>query len=113
MASIWNPGGTIAPGVNADLTVMYQEFTATASQTVFNLTTFVFQPATNSLFVLVNGVDQVLTQDYTEGAGGNSITFTSGLEVGDQVIIRGFVGSVASQTAAASAAKKIVLFFGR
>ena len=103
MASIWNPDGTIVPGVNADLTVMYQEFTATASQTVFNLTTFVFQPATNSLFVLVNGVDQVLTQDYTEGAGGNSITFTSGLEVGDQVIIRGFVGSVASQTAAASA----------
>ena len=103
MASIWNPDGTIVPGVNADLTVMYQEFTATASQTVFNLTTFVFQPTTNSLFVLVNGVDQVLTQDYLEGAGGNSITFTSGLEVGDQVIIRGFIGSIASQTAAASA----------
>ena len=103
MASIWNPDGTIVPGVNADLTVMYQEFTATASQTVFNLTTFVFQPATNSLTVLVNGVDQVLTQDYTEGAAGNAITFTSGLEVGDQVIVRGFVGSVASQTAAASA----------
>ena len=61
--------------------------TATAGQTVFNLTTMTYQPATNSLSVFVDGVNQ-----YGPGAqyayvetDSDTVTFTSGLHVGAEV----------------------------
>lgn len=58
--------------------------TATAGQTVFNLTTIQYQPNTNNLTVFVDGVNQ-----YGPGAqysfvetDSDTITFTSGLHVG-------------------------------
>lgn len=65
-----------------------QEFqTATASQTVFTLTTMQYQPGTNSLSVFVDGVNQ-----YGPGAlyayqetSSTVVTFTSGLHVGADV----------------------------
>jgi hypothetical protein len=58
--------------------------TATAGQTVFNLTTMQYQPGTNSLSVFVDGVNQ-----YGPGAqyayvetDANTVTFVSGLHVG-------------------------------
>lgn len=58
--------------------------TATAGQTVFNLTTMAYQPGTNSLSVFVDGVNQ-----YGPGAqyayvetDADTITFVSGLHVG-------------------------------
>jgi hypothetical protein len=58
--------------------------TATAGQTVFNLTTMTYQPATNSLTVFVDGVNQ-----YGPGAqyayvetDGDTVTFINGLHVG-------------------------------
>jgi len=61
--------------------------TATAGQTVFNLTTMVYQPGTNSLSVFVDGVNQ-----YGPGASyayietdSDTVTFTSGLHVGAEV----------------------------
>lgn len=61
--------------------------TATAGQTVFNLTTMNYLPATNSLSVFVDGVNQ-----YGPGASyayeetdSNTVTFTSGLHNGAEV----------------------------
>jgi hypothetical protein len=61
--------------------------TATAGQTVFTLTTMVYQPGTNSLSVFVDGVNQ-----YGPGASyafqetsDTVVTFTSGLHVGADV----------------------------
>jgi hypothetical protein len=58
--------------------------TATAGQTVFNLTTVTYQPATNSLTVFVDGVNQ-----YGPGAqyayletDNDTVTFVNGLHVG-------------------------------
>lgn len=61
--------------------------TATAGQTVFNLTTMQYQPGTNSLSVFVDGVNQ-----YGPGAqyayvetDADTVTFISGLHVGASV----------------------------
>lgn len=61
--------------------------TATAGQTVFTLTTMVYQPGTNSLSVFVDGVNQ-----YGPGAmyayqetSDTVVTFNSGLHVGAEV----------------------------
>jgi hypothetical protein len=61
--------------------------TATAGQTVFNLATISYAPATNSLSVFVDGVNQ-----YGPGAqyayletNSNTVTFVNGLHVGAEV----------------------------
>lgn len=78
--------------------------TATAGQTVFNLTTMAYQPGTNSLSVFVDGVNQ-----YGPGAqyafvetSSTSVTFASGLHVGASVkfttaVINNITGVDASQ----------------
>jgi len=57
--------------------------TATASQTVFTLTTMQYQPGTNNLSVFVDGVNQIdgATYSYVETSS-TVVTFTSGLHVG-------------------------------
>jgi hypothetical protein len=59
-----------------------QVVTATAGQTVFNIS-FSFGVGTNSLFVFVNGSKQIITLNYTEST--NTVTFLTGLNVGDVV----------------------------
>ena len=61
--------------------------TATAGQTVFNLS-FSFAANTNSVFVFVNGSKQIVTLNYTES--GTAITFLTGLNAGDVVQFIGF-----------------------
>lgn len=61
--------------------------TATAGQTVFNLTTMQYQPGTNSLSVFVDGVNQYgpsAQYAYVE-TDNNTVTFVSGLHVGASV----------------------------
>ena len=61
--------------------------TATAGQTVFNLTTMNYLPGTNSLSVFVDGVNQYgpgAQYAYTE-TDSNTVTFASGLHVGAEV----------------------------
>jgi hypothetical protein len=77
-------------GINSNFVafVNQQEIqTATAGQTVFNLTTTSYQPGTNSLSVFVDGVNQ-----YGPGAqyayletDSDTITFVTGLHVGAEV----------------------------
>jgi hypothetical protein len=77
-------------GINSNFVAFTNEQeiqTATAGQTVFNLTTITYQPATNSLTVFVDGVNQ-----YGPGAqyayletDGDTVTFVNGLHVGAEV----------------------------
>lgn len=77
--------GAIWQGLSASTTV--EEFTATASQTLFTLVN-PYTIGANNLSVFINGVRQASTA-YTETST-TSVTFVSGLTVGDivQFIVR-------------------------
>ena len=57
--------------------------TATAAQTVFTLTTFMYVVDAN-LAVYINGVKQIRGSAYTETST-SVVTFASGLDAGDEV----------------------------
>ena len=61
-----------------------EQQTATQGQTVFTLTTLVYQPATNNLLVFVNGSKQIKGDNYQETSS-TVVTFIDGLNVGDIV----------------------------
>ena len=74
-------------GINSNFvnfTGQEQTQTATQGQTVFTLTTLQYQPATNNLFVFVNGSKQVLGVNFNETSS-TVVTFVDGLNVGDVV----------------------------
>ena len=86
-----------ATGPAAYKSLSRQQFTATASQTVFTLTTFSYTTGTNTLSVYINGVRQY-SSAYTE-TNSTTVTFTSGLTVGDLVLFEveftsGYIGFV-------------------
>lgn len=54
--------------------------TATAGQTIFNLSGLTYTPASNNLSVYINGIKQRLTSAYTE-TDNNTITFTEAVPV--------------------------------
>lgn len=58
--------------------------TATASQTVFVLTSMTYTPGTNSLMVYANGLNKYEGIDYTE-TNGTTVTFATGLSAGTKV----------------------------
>jgi hypothetical protein len=74
-------------GVNSNFvnyTVQEEVITATAGQTVFNLSTITYTPGTNSLSVYIDGVNQYVGDSYLE-TDGTTVTFTAGLHVGAEV----------------------------
>ena len=74
-------------GVNSNFvnyTVQEEVQTATAGQTVFNLSTINYTPGTNSLSVYIDGVNQYVGDSYLE-TDSNTVTFTAGLHVGAEV----------------------------
>lgn len=76
----------VDPSYAADFEV--QTFTATAGQTVFTLTGgYDFTPGGDDLEVSVNGAVQIAGTDYVE-TNSTTITFTSGLNAGDVVVMR-------------------------
>ena len=71
-------------GINSNFvnyTVQEEVITATAGQTVFNLSTITYAPATNSLAVYIDGVNQIVDDSYVE-TDSNTVTFVSGLHDG-------------------------------
>jgi polygalacturonase len=73
-------------GINSNFiayTAVEETATATAGQTVFN-TTLNYIPATNNLAVFVNGSNQIVNVNYLE-TDDNTVTFLTGLNVGDVV----------------------------
>lgn len=74
-------------GVNSNFvnyTAKTELQTATSGQTVFTLTTMSYQPATGSLTVYVDGVNQYEGESYFE-TDSTTVTFVSGLHVGAEV----------------------------
>jgi len=74
-------------GVNSNFvnyTIQEEVITATASQTVFNLATINYTPATNSLSVYIDGVNQYVGDSYLE-TNSTTVTFTTGVHVGGEV----------------------------
>jgi hypothetical protein len=57
---------------------------ASAGQTVFNISSFTYVVGSKTLYVYVNGSKQINTVNYTETST-SSITFVTGLNVGDLV----------------------------
>jgi len=73
-------------GINSNFiayTAQQQTITATAGQTVFDLT-IDYVPGANNLAVYVNGSKQIVGTNYIE-TDSNTVTFTAGLNVGDLV----------------------------
>lgn len=66
-------------------TRIVEKFTATAGQTVFNLGNS-YTPGQDELQVTINGVFQVTPENYTE-TDSTTITFVSGLDAGDFVVV--------------------------
>jgi hypothetical protein len=74
-------------GINSNFvnyTIQEEVQTATAGQTVFNLTTINYTPATNSLTVYIDGVNQYVGDSYLE-TDSDTVTFTTGVHVGGEV----------------------------
>jgi hypothetical protein len=74
-------------GINSNFIAYTSESetqTATQGQTVFTLVDIQYTPATNNLAVYVNGSKQILTLNYVE-TDTITVTFVSGLNVGDEV----------------------------
>ena len=97
-------------GINSNFIVygtQTQTITATQAQTVFTLTTVTYTPASNSLIVYVNGSKQILATNYTETSS-TSVTFVSGLNVGDLVQFTTIVSSNVNPTNAGTTAQRPV-----
>lgn len=74
-------------GVNSNFvnyTIQEEVITATAGQTVFNLSTINYTPGTNSLSVYIDGVNQYVGDSYLE-TDSDTVTFTAGVHVGGEV----------------------------
>ena len=74
-------------GVNSNFvnyTIQEEVITATAGQTVFDLSTINYTPGTNSLSVYIDGVNQYVGDSYIE-TDSDTVTFTSGVHVGGEV----------------------------
>lgn len=63
-----------------------ETFTATASQTVFNLSQFTYVPGSGNIAVYVNGVRKFSPTTFTE-TDADTITFLAGQTVGDKVVV--------------------------
>ena len=97
---IWSYDNIV--GINSNFTAFIgeqQTITATAGQTVFNLTTIAYIPGVNNLTVFVNGSNQIVGINYNETSS-TSVTFLTGLNVGDVV---NFATTVSTTTNASDA----------
>jgi hypothetical protein len=99
---IWSFDSII--GINATFNsyiAQEQAITATAGQTIVNMTTMSYLVGTGSLIVFVNGLKKISGVDYTETTN-TSITFTSGLSAGAVVDMTTTVPSTTNAVAASN-----------
>jgi hypothetical protein len=82
-------GESASVNVNANGTLIPQNFTATPGQTVFLISAFTYTPGTKSLLVFINGGLQTLTKDYSETSG-SSFTLVQACLGGENIQIIGF-----------------------
>ena len=84
-ASIWKQGTVVADAI-AEAVAVDQYFTASAGQTVFDITNFVYTPGAGTLLVYKNGVLLTITTHYTETSS-TRVTLTSGAAAGDRIAL--------------------------
>ena len=84
-----------------------QTFTATAGQTLFTLATVTYTPGSNTLSVFVNGSKQLVTLNYAETSD-TTVTFVTGLNLGDVVEITTIVSTNLNATNAGTTAQRPV-----
>lgn len=85
--SLFGVGASV--NVNVNGTLVPQSFVGTAGQTLFNITSFIYTPGTNSLLVFINGQRQITGRDFVETST-SSFTLVEGVVAGDFVDIIGF-----------------------
>ena len=77
-----NPVANI--GISNNTLIGEETQTATAGQTVFNLTAAAYAPGSRNLSVFIDGVNQIVGSSYTETSS-SVVTFSEGLRVGARV----------------------------
>lgn len=92
-ANVWNPRTLLS--LSADTKRVEERFTATAGQTLFTLTDFVYAPNTGALAVYKNGLYQTKGVDWTEGTD-TTFSLVSATVAGDQVVAVGHVAITAN-----------------
>ena len=93
-------GGTpiLQTAMNAAGSLVPEQFTATAGQTVFTLTKFIYTVGSDSLIVFIDGVKKVLTTHFTETSNA-SFTLVTPATGGEIVDVIGFPLSTVTQVA--------------
>lgn len=93
-------GGTpiLQTAMNAAGSLVPEQFTATAGQTVFTLTKFIYTVGSDSLIVFIDGVKKVLTTHFTETSN-HSFTLVTPAVGGEIVDVIGFPLSTVTQVA--------------
>lgn len=86
-ASIWQPGGPSVPAVDPNSQIKSQQFTATASQTLFPITLFTYVTGANAIDVYRNGL-KVPKSGVIETSSA-SFTLVTPCSVGDVVEVVG------------------------
>lgn len=98
MTTIFGGQPILETAVNAAGSLVPEQFTATAGQTVFTLTKFIYTVGANSLLVFVNGAKKVLTTDFTESSI-STFTMVTPMVGGEIVDVIGFPLSTVTQVA--------------
>lgn len=93
-------GGTpiLQTAVSAAGSLVPEQFTATAGQTVFTLTKFIYTVGSDSLIVFVNGIKKVLTTHFTETSNA-TFTMVTPMVGGEIVDVIGFPLATVTQVA--------------
>ena len=93
-------GGTpiLQTAVDAAGSLVPEQFTATAGQTVFTLTKFIYTVGSDSLIVFIDGVKKVLTTHFTETSNA-SFTLVTPATGGEIVDVIGFPLATVTQVA--------------
>ena len=101
-ASIWNPGSLTQEATgNGTVTQM---FILTSGQTLVSLTTYTYTPGASTIKVFLNGVLQVIGQDYIETSN-SSITLINPATAGDTLECLGIVNLVNINTSSYDSAE--------
>lgn len=74
---------------NLNTVIQVEKQNATAGQTLFTLSSIVYQPFSGKLLVFINGVFQTTPENYAESST-TTVTFTAGLDAGDFVVFINF-----------------------
>lgn len=84
--NIWVPGTAL----DANSTIRFESFTASASQSLFTITSFAYVVGTGSLMVFVSGIAQRPGIDFIETSA-NSFTLSTPVDAGTIILAQGLV----------------------